>query len=99
MKVPLCLCFILACTSLLHAQEAETDTVATEEEYQYIEKSADDDTDDEDAGDDYEDETPSVTHELVQPDRLPATQDHAHQKMDLRKFDDKHWKEVIGNTT
>lgn len=92
MKVPLCLCLLFACTLWLHAQEAETDTVATEEEYQYIEESTDDD--------DYtEEETPGTTHELVQPDQLPTTQDHARQKMDVRKFDDKQWKEVIGTTT
>ena len=99
MKVPLCVSLImLACTATLYAQDAVPDTVATEEEYQYIEKS-EDDTSGEDDDDYAEDDTPSVTHELVSPEKLPTTRDHAHEKMDIRKFDDKQWKEVIGNTT
>ncbi len=85
--------------TILHAQEAVPDTVATEEEYQYIEDdaSADDDADSE--YDDDDDETPSVTHELIPPDKLPATQDHANSKMTIRKFDDAEWKKVTGGNT
>jgi hypothetical protein len=99
MKGLLCLFFLMLPFTILHAQEAVPDTVATEEEYQYIEDdaSADDDADSE--YDDDDDETPSVTHELIPPDKLPATQDHANSKMTIRKFDDAEWKKVTGGNT
>jgi len=96
MKVSLCLIMLLVCTATLHAQEAPADTVATEEEYQYLENS-DDDADG--AVTDTDDETPGVTHDLVSPHRLPTTQKQAREKMDIRKFDDKQWKEVVGTET
>jgi len=95
MKVSLCLLILLAAPATLHAQDVAADTVATEEEYQYLEKSDDSDDDTGSAGE----ETPDVTHELIPPGQLPTTQDQAREKMNIRKFDDKQWKEVIGSET
>jgi hypothetical protein len=97
MKVSLCLSLMLSlCAVTLHAQDVAADSVATEEEYQYLENSDDAD----DANDtDSDDETPSVTHELVPPAQLPTTQNHAREKMNVRKFDHQQWKEVVGSET
>jgi hypothetical protein len=96
MKVSTCLSLILlACTSLLHAQEVE-DSVATEEEYQYIENEGDDAAATADSSSTY---TPVTIHNLVSPEQLPATKDNASKPMSVRKFDDAKWKKTVGTET
>jgi hypothetical protein len=98
MRVTLCLFLLMLSFNILQAQETVPDTVASEEEYQYIEDAP---STDEDAvsADEEEDETPSVIHESVSPEKLPTTQDHARSKMTIRKFDDAKWKKIAGSTS
>lgn len=92
MKAILALCMLLLPGVMLLAQETTTDTVAVEEEYQYIE-------DGEDSEEDYTVESePEVSHTVVAPETMPATQEHARRKMTVRKFDNEQWKKVVGET-
>lgn len=96
MKISRCLSLILfASTSALYAQDVVVDTVATEEEYQYVE-----DEDDDDAGEDSSSsDTPITIHNLVSPEKLPATKNNAGEPMTIRKFDDTQWKKAVGTET
>jgi hypothetical protein len=65
-------------------QEYKVDTTAGNSEYNYDEYT--------------EDSEPEVQHTLKSPDELSQTKQYQEEKLNVKKFDEKKWKKIIGST-
>lgn len=92
MRFITCIVLIFLSTVPLLAQETDsvTYTVSPDEESQ---------TQDDAVTQEENTETESVSHTLVEPEALQKTVAYKSEKVAVRKFDRKKWKEIIGTTT
>jgi hypothetical protein len=85
--IPL-LVILLFSLSALHAQDTVT----------YSDQQTDAEYAQEEAGEENYDEEETTEHTFVAPNELTQTKNYSKEKLDVKKFDQKKWKEVVGST-
>lgn len=91
---------ILFCScSLIQAQDSDsvvyTETETVEPEYQVDTTTGNNEYTYDEYSDDSE---PEIEHTLKSPDELSQTKQYQEEKLNVKKFDEKKWKKIIGST-
>lgn len=102
MKYIVLLWLILFCScALVRAQDADsvvyTEAETTEQEYT-VDTTADNAEYNYDEYSDDSEQGEEVQHTLKSPDELSQTKQYQEEKLNVRKFDEKKWKKIIGST-